>query len=176
MVDDLPSGFGAAPDRRTPGQPRALRKRVGEQIEIRRELAAVEARGFQVFFWSTVLVAAFQLGEHEFPAVAASRGADLPEGFVGHPLEVGAGRAVLGPVEDGLASSQLAQHGNETRLSFEIWFHSGPEMSWVEPGPEDRRMFDMSGGRKQAKLAGGRPLDGVVSSHGGSALNGAPKS
>jgi hypothetical protein len=23
-------------------------------------------------------------------------------------------------------------------------------------------MFDMSGGRKQAKLAGGRPLDGVV--------------
>jgi hypothetical protein len=61
---------------------------------------------------------------------------------------------------NGLVFSLRAARGRASEDSFN--YHDGLLDGL---GIECRLTFDMSGGRKQAKLAGGRPLDGRVRAH-----------
>src|SRR6185437_10649125 len=64
--------------------------------------------------------------EHVLAAVAATRGADLPEPLVGHPLEIRARRAELRPMEDRLAASQLLKDFTQPGIGRQPRFHARP--------------------------------------------------
>jgi hypothetical protein len=116
MEHDLPSHFCAMPDGRAASLAYlVLNQRVGEEIDVGRQLAAVEGACLPDVF-VRVLVPSFEFGQHIFPAITSARGADLPEICVHHALEVGPGCAELRAMKDWLAAFELLEDAKECRI------------------------------------------------------------
>src|SRR6185437_5890282 len=109
MKDDLPFVAVAPPDRAAPAHSLALLQRVGEQVGIRPEFAAVEVAGLPAVF-GRIGRTVFEYVKHVGAAVALSGGADFPEVGGGHAFEFGSGAAELRAVENRLAPAQFIEH------------------------------------------------------------------
>jgi len=115
VVDDLPGGLGAPPDRRPASDPRALPQDVGEQVGVGAELTAEEVRGLLLVLVGGIAVPHLEDRPDLGTPVDGSRGTDLP--VVGDRLclEVVVCGTELRVMEDRFAGCQLPAHGSDRR-------------------------------------------------------------
>ena len=124
MVQDLPSIQRSAPDTASARHSSLiLHQGIGQQVRVRRQLRAMKATGFPVFVVG-LRISLDERIDHGLPAIALTRCADLPEGRVGHILEIAPRRSEFGPVKDRLAPLEFFEHRREPGISYESWFHS----------------------------------------------------
>src|SRR4029077_6586757 len=107
MEQYLPARGVALPERGAMRAALALQQRVGQEVDVGAEAAAVKVARLPLVR-DRVAGARGEGAQHVLAAVAPARGADFPEIRRDQLLERG-GRAVLGAVEDGLEAAQLLE-------------------------------------------------------------------
>src|SRR5215469_3147969 len=87
VKNDCPTRWSPPPDARPPRAARSLQQGVSQQIQIARQLAAVEIGRLPVVILDGLVLACLEGLEHVLPTVAPARRADLPEVGGDHGLD-----------------------------------------------------------------------------------------
>jgi len=122
VIDDLPSSGRAPPEGGSTSDTSALMQGVREQVIVSSDLLAAEILGLPMVFMGFGVAMQYGIND-ELPAVAATRGPDLPERFVRHGFKRFAAGAMLGAMKDWFPLGQLVLNGDQVRKSFQLGFH-----------------------------------------------------
>lgn len=96
-----------------------LQQGIGQKVNIRRKLAALEIAGFPDVFVGRS-VAALEFVEYKLPGIARSRSAYFPEIAGHHSLEIFPVGAVFRPMEDRFSTRKFLKDKLKLSISGEL--------------------------------------------------------